>query len=88
MKLTVARLLAPAALALSLAACGEQEETTYEPDAVDLSGGELQMADPEAEGVPVDLPQAEMTNVPLDEQGEPITDEMDDEPAEEGDAAE
>ena len=64
MKLTATRLIASAAFALALTACGEQEETTYEPAVEDLSGGELQMADPDAEGVEVELPETEMTNVP------------------------
>ena len=49
---------------LSLAACGEAEEPTYEVDATDESGGELIVADEDPEGVAVDLPETEMTNVP------------------------
>lgn len=78
MRLTTTRLLVPAALALALAACAE-EEPTYEADAEDLSGGELQVADPDAEGVPVDLPETEMTNVPP----EPVYEEMPPEVSEE-----
>lgn len=64
--------LAAAALsltaALSLAACnGETEGKTYEVDAADESGGELIVADEDAEGVPVDVPETEMTNVPPEE---------------------
>lgn len=53
--------------ALALAACGEAEETTYEVDATDESGGELIVADEDAEGVEVDVPETEMTNVPPEE---------------------
>jgi len=68
---SVTRLIIPAAFALALAACtAEEEETTYEPAVEDLSGGELQMADPDAEGVEVDLPETEMTNVPPEEMSE------------------
>ncbi len=71
MKLNVTRLLAPAAFAITLAACNaEEEETTYEPAVEDLSGGELQMADPDAEGVEVELPETEMTNVPPEDMPE------------------
>ena len=56
--------LAPA-LALALAACGgQEEERNYEVDAEDLSGGELQVREIDPNEVPVDLPEAEMTNVP------------------------
>ncbi|WP_010408381.1 hypothetical protein [Citromicrobium sp. JLT1363] len=68
---------APAALtltaALCLAACGEPEETTYEVDAVDKSGGELIVADEDAQGVPVNVPETEMTNVPPEEMAEDET---------------
>ncbi|MEL7729671.1 hypothetical protein AAG612_09050 [Citromicrobium bathyomarinum] len=54
--------------ALSLAACNaESEDTTYEVDATDESGGELIVADEEANSVPVDVPETEMTNVPPEE---------------------
>lgn len=60
-----------AAAALALAACDQaKDETTYEADAEDLGGGELQVADPDPDAVPVDVPETEMTNVPLQE-GEP-----------------
>lgn len=52
-----------AALMLSLAACGEAEETTIEPDVEDVSGGELIVTEP-TPAVPVDLPETPMTNVP------------------------
>ncbi|MBB3034090.1 hypothetical protein [Alteriqipengyuania lutimaris] len=59
------------AAALGLAACsGEAEEETYEVDATDESGGELIVADEEAQGVPVDVPETEMTNVPPEEMEE------------------
>lgn len=64
---TIARTLLPLGAALALVACGEAEETTYEADAEDLSGGELQVADPDAEGVEVDLPETEMTNASQEE---------------------
>jgi hypothetical protein len=50
------------AFALSLAACQAQEDTTYEADAVDESGGDLVVV-PEGEGVAVDLPETPMTPV-------------------------
>ncbi|GAB5348478.1 hypothetical protein [Alteriqipengyuania sp. 357] len=63
---------APFALALvgavMLTACSAQEEKTYEVDATDESGGELIVADENPEGVAVDLPETEMTNVPPEEQ--------------------
>lgn len=63
--------LVGAVAALTLAACDQaEEETSYEVDAVDLSGGELQVSDPEPEAVPVTVPQTEMTNAPPPE-GEP-----------------
>ncbi|AOL24797.1 hypothetical protein Ga0102493_11667 [Erythrobacter litoralis] len=56
------------ALALALAACaGEEEERNYEVDAEDLSGGELQVREPDPNEVPVDVPEVEMTNVPPEE---------------------
>lgn len=50
------------AFALSLAACQAQDDTTYEADAVDESGGDLVVV-PEDEGVAVDLPETPMTPV-------------------------
>lgn len=65
--------MAIAALALPLAACGgTEEETNYEVDAEDLSGSELQVADPDPDAVPVDLPETEMTNAPQEEVPEDI----------------
>lgn len=50
------------AAALSLSACqAEEEEVSYETDVEDLSGGELIVSDPEAEGVEVELPETPMT---------------------------
>jgi len=50
--------------ALALAACAQEaEETTYEVDAEDMGGGELQVADPQEGEVPVDLPETPMKNV-------------------------
>ena len=60
--------LPAAALALSLAACSEPEEPTYEADAEDLSGGELIVSEA-TPGVPVDLPETPMTPVPEGEDG-------------------
>ena len=51
-----------AALLLSLAACGEAEETTIEPDVEDVSGGELIVTE-QTPAVPVDVPETEMTPV-------------------------
>jgi len=58
---------------LGLAACGgaadePAEEKTYEVGATDQSGGELIVADPEAEGVEVTVPETAMTNVPPGEE--------------------
>lgn len=53
--------------ALALSACGEAEETTYEVDATDESGGELIVTEEDPEAVEVDLPETEMTNVPPEE---------------------
>lgn len=62
---TVSKALLPLAGAFALAACGgDAEETTYETDVVDESGGELIVTDPEAEGVDVQLPETPMTPVP------------------------
>lgn len=63
--------------ALALAACGEPEETTYEVDATDESGGELIVADEDAQGVPVDVPETEMTNVPPEEMDDGTGEETD-----------
>lgn len=64
-----------ATAALTLAACGQaEEEATYEVDAEDLSGGELQVADPDPDAVPVEVPETEMTNAPPQE-GEPTAEE-------------
>lgn len=51
---------------LSLAACAqEEEEKTYEVGVEDVSGGELQVADPKPGEVEVNLPQTPMKNVPV-----------------------
>lgn len=57
------------AFAISLAAC-QAEEPTMEPDAEDLSGGELITVPADAEGVDVNLPETEMTNVPADDRAD------------------
>ena len=69
-----ARLLAPLAAVLLLAACGsaEEEDVTYEADVEDLSGGELVVTDSGEPGIPVQLPETAMTNVPLDADGNPV----------------
>ena len=55
-----------------LTRAGDSEETAYEAGATDESGGELIVSDPEETGVPVDLPESEMTNVPAEQPaGEP-----------------
>ena len=53
----------PAALLFALAACGEAEDTTYETDTVDESGGELIVNEPDPNAVPVTIPETEMTPV-------------------------
>lgn len=51
--------------ALALSACAqEEEEKTYEVGVEDVSGGELQVADPQPGEVEVNLPQTPMKNVP------------------------
>ena len=69
-----ARLLTPLAAVMLLAACGgaEEEDVAYEADVEDLSGGELIVTDAEDPAIPVDLPETEMTNVPLDAEGNPV----------------
>lgn len=56
--------LAVAGLTLALAACGEQEERTYEVDATDVSDGELIVATPTPAAPDIDLPDTPMTPVP------------------------
>jgi hypothetical protein len=45
---------------------GNEEEPTYEAGVTDESG-ELIVTDPEETGVPIDLPETPMTNVPADD---------------------
>lgn len=52
--------------ALSLAACGEQDERTYEADATDVSGSELIVATPTPGAPDAELPETPMTPVPDD----------------------
>lgn len=52
-----------AALVLSLAACEEKAEPTYEAGVEDVSGGELIVTE-QTPAVPVELPTTEMTPVP------------------------
>lgn len=71
---TIAKLTLPFAGALTLAACGgeapPEEETgdqtpaTYSTDVEDLGGGEIIATDQQADAVPVELPETEMTPVP------------------------
>ena len=51
-------------LALGLAACAEEAPKQYEVDAVDKSGGELIVTEPNPDEVPVTLPETPMKNVP------------------------
>jgi hypothetical protein len=61
-------LSALAALALPLAACGgAEDDTEYQADVEDLSGGEIQLREPVPGEVPVELPKTEMTNVPQED---------------------
>lgn len=54
-------------LALTLAACGgAEEETTYEADVTDVSGGELIVTEETPGAVPVTLPETPMTPVPVE----------------------
>lgn len=56
---------------LALAACAqEEEEKTYEVGVEDISGGELQVADPQPGDVQVNLPETPMKNVPAEVEGE------------------
>ncbi|UAB78689.1 hypothetical protein INR77_02865 [Erythrobacter sp. SCSIO 43205] len=56
---------------LALSACaGESEETTYEVDAEDVGGGELQISEAQDDAVPVDLPETPMKNVPAEGEGD------------------
>lgn len=42
----------------------EEPEPTYEAGVTDTSGGDLIVSDPDANAVPVDVPDTPMTNVP------------------------
>lgn len=64
---TTAKFAVPAFAALALAACGAQEEKTYEADATDESGGELIVTPEDPDAVPVDIPETEMTPVAPEE---------------------
>lgn len=59
-----AYLALPLGAALALAACGQEQETTYEADATDLGGGELIVTEEDPDAVPVDTPDTPMTNAP------------------------
>lgn len=65
-----ARILLPLIGAAALVACGQKEETTYEVDATDESGGELIVSDVDPDAVPVEEPMTEMTSVPAGEEGD------------------
>ncbi len=54
------------ASALTLTACGEPEEKSYEADVTDESGGKLIVSEPDPDAVPVDLPETKMTAVPAE----------------------
>ena len=56
------------AVTLALAACSAAEDTTYEAAVEDESGGELIVRDVNPDEVPVDIPDVEMTNVPVSEE--------------------
>jgi len=56
--------LAPA-LAFAVTACGaDEEKTTYEAGATDVSGGELTVTEQKPGAVKVDVPDVAMTPVP------------------------
>ena len=63
---TILKAALPLAGVFALAAC-QAEEPTMEADAEDLSGGELITVPEDAEGIEVDLPETEMTMVPVEE---------------------
>jgi hypothetical protein len=71
--LLIVALLVVAVIAwLLISRSGESEEPTYEAGVTDISGGELIVTDPEETGVPVNLPETPMTNVPAEQPtGEP-----------------
>ena len=57
----ILRRAASVGLLLALAACGESEDTAYEVDATDEGGGELIVAEDQADAVEVDTPDTPMT---------------------------
>lgn len=66
--LLIVALVVVAAIAwLLISRSGESTEPAYEAGVTDESGGELIVTDPEETGVPVDLPETEMTNVPAEQ---------------------
>jgi hypothetical protein len=66
--LLIVALVVVAAIAwLLISRSGESEEPTYEAGMTDESGGELIVTDPQETGVPVDLPETPMTNVPAEQ---------------------
>ena len=56
------------AATLAVAACSAAEDPTYEAAVEDESGGELIVRDVNPDEVPVDIPDVEMTNVPVSEE--------------------
>jgi hypothetical protein len=64
----LAQTLIPCIAALALAGCGGQDDgsETYKTDVEDRSGGELIVATPDPNAVPVRLPETPMTPVPVD----------------------
>jgi len=75
MRKIVPMLSSIAALGLLAACSNEPEPVAYEADVDDLSGGEIITVPEDTDAVPVNLPETEMTNVPLDASGEPMTEE-------------
>lgn len=64
---TLRKCLLPLAAAFALTACGgTEEETTYEADVEDVSGGELIVSEPDPNAVQVDTPDIAMTPVPVE----------------------
>lgn len=66
----LARALFPLLGAAALAACEKPQETTYEADATDQSGGDLIVTE-ETPAVDVDLPETPMTPVPAEDAAAP-----------------
>lgn len=65
----IVALVLVAVIAWMLLSPGDSEEPAYEAGVADASGGELIVTDPEETGVPVNLPETPMTNVPAEQPG-------------------